>query len=91
MNSIKLSMRGDGAWKDLPQKEVIHVRDTEIGVAVLANGMVSGRPSVSFRIDLPDGPDGKNKVVIFETSGRLLITAAQMIAARFPDLLKSDH
>lgn len=91
MNSIKFTMKGDGTWPDLSQKEVIHVKGAEIGLAVLDKGTASGRPSLSFRIDLPDGADGKGRVVIFETTARLLVTAAQILMAKYPDLMKSDH
>ena len=78
---IDLNLAGDGAWPDLEAKrqvgELIHV-DATIGMTVLAGGMVSGLPSVAFRIDLPDG-----RVVVAETSWRLLAVACRTIAARY--------
>jgi hypothetical protein len=41
--------------------------------------MQSGKPSVCFRIDLPDG-----RVVLAETSALLFCRAAEAIVARFP-------
>jgi hypothetical protein len=76
---INLKLDGDGAWPDLIDKGVIHLGDdTAIGLAVLAAGMTSGRPSVMFRFDLPDGG-----VVCAEASWRVLAVAAQAIAARY--------
>lgn len=76
---IKLKLDGDGAWPDLMDKGVIHLgNDTAIGLAVLAAGMTSGRPSVMFRLDLPDG-----QVVCAEASWRVLATAVRGIAARY--------
>lgn len=70
-------------WPDLGRENVIHLGDgaPPIRVAVLENGMGSGRPSIALRIDLPDG-----KSVIAETTARLFCTAARAIMARYPDL-----
>jgi hypothetical protein len=76
---IDLKLDGDGAWPDLIDKGVIHLgEDTTIGMCVLPGGMTSGRPSVAFRFDLPDGG-----TVVAEASWRVLATAAQAIAARY--------
>lgn len=87
MPTIDLILDGDGCWPDLPQRDVIHLGNSAppIGVALLSKGMSSGRPSVSLRIDLPDG-----KLVIAETSARLFCTAARVIMARHPDLFEGD-
>ncbi len=75
---INLKLDGDGAWPELIDQPVIHLgNDTAIGLAVLPAGMTSGRPSVMFRLDLPDG-----QVVCAEASWRVLATACQGIAAR---------
>lgn len=80
MIGMSIILDGDNAWPDLRDKpDVHHVRG--MSVAALAGGMTSGMPSVCFRIDLPDG-----STVLAETSGRLFITAARAIAARFPEL-----
>jgi len=76
---IDLKLDGDGAWPDLMDKGVIHLGDgTTIGLCVLPGGMTSGRPSVAFRLDLPDG-----QVVCAEASWRVLATAVRAIAARY--------
>jgi hypothetical protein len=77
---IDLTLDGDGAWPDLSlqRDQTIHLAETTIGLAVLTGGMTSGRESVAFRLDLPDG-----KHVVAETSWRLLAAAARTIAARY--------
>lgn len=76
---INLKLDGDGAWPDLMDRGVIHLGDdTEIGMCVLPAGMTSGRPSVAFRFDLPDGG-----AVMAEASWRVLATAVRAIAARY--------
>jgi hypothetical protein len=77
---INLILDGDGAWPDLAERrgDMIHLAETAIGLTVLAGGMTSGRESVAFRFDLPDG-----RPVLAETSWQLLATAAQAIAARY--------
>lgn len=76
---INLNLNGDAAWPDLMDRGVIHLgNDTAIGLCVLPAGMASGRPSVAFRFDLPDG-----QVVMAEASWRVLAFAVQTIAARY--------
>lgn len=67
------------AWPDLDPNNVTLAEP--MGVAILARGMGSGKPSVAFRIDLPDG-----KTVLAQTSARLFCTAARAVMARYPDL-----
>lgn len=81
MNSIALNLNGDGSWPDLKDKTIHHIKNSQIGVSMLAGGMKSGLPSVSIRIDLPDGT-----VVVAETSARLLINASDLIKSKFPEL-----
>lgn len=83
MIPMTIIMKGDNAWPDLAGKDVIHLSNgaPPLQVAVLDGGMQSGRPSVALRVDLPDG-----KVVIAETTARLLCTAAKAIMAKYPDL-----
>jgi len=76
---INLKLDGDGAWPDLIDRGVIHLgNDTAIGLSVLPHGMVSGKPSVMFRLDLPDG-----QVVCAEASWAVLAMAVRAIAARY--------
>lgn len=81
MIGISLHLDGDGCWLDLPDKEIIHLSNdaTPISMAVLPNGMTSGKPSVTIRIDLPDS----NQVVLIETSWALLYTTLKSIEARY--------
>jgi hypothetical protein len=65
----------EGAWPELKDKTILHVQDFAIGG--LAGGMVSGKPSVSIKFDLPNG-----QVVFAETSLALLEAAVAAIRAR---------
>lgn len=76
MPSMQINLDGDGVWPDLHEKEVINT--LVVAVAALGGGMTSGRPSVSFRIDLPDG-----RVVIAETSMRIFVNAANAFRIRY--------
>ena len=83
MIPMSVRLEGDNAWPDLAGKDLIEA--TSIGVAVLPRGMASGRPSVSLRIELPDG-----QTVIAQTSARLFCSAGRMITTRYPDLFEGD-
>ncbi len=81
MPVLTVNLQGDGAFLDLAQQhgEAIHLTD-EIRVAGLDRGMASGKPSVAFGFVLPDG-----RWVLAETSLALLLTAADLLRARFGD------
>ena len=85
MLDMRVVLVKDGTlpWSDLEDRKVVHLGNEARGmeVAVLNNGMETGRPSVALRIDLPDGT-----VVIVETSARLFCTAAKIIMSKNPDL-----
>jgi hypothetical protein len=84
MPSLHLILDGEGAWPDLAKAEavVIHLADDAVvAVAGLAGGMQSGKPSVAFRIDLPE--DGH--IVLWETSLALFLSAADALKARYGD------
>ncbi len=85
MIPFSVILEGENAWPDLDNKEVIHLGAGSRGmqVAVLPGGMVSGKPSVAIRIDLPDG-----RTVVAETSARLFVSAGRMITARYTDLFE---
>jgi len=91
MPTIKMFMDGDNSWPDLKDKlgtdQLIHLGNDAkpIQMALLDQGMQSGRPSVSIRFDLPDG-----KTVVAETSLRLLVSTARAFASRYPDLFVGD-
>jgi hypothetical protein len=76
MPGLDLHLSGDNAWPELKEKEVI--RAYVNGIAALPKGTVEGRPSVTVRIDLPDG-----RTVLAETTLRLLLRAAEALAARY--------
>ena len=66
------------AWPDLADRDdVIHLTNT-IGVTCLAGGMESGKASVAFRFDLPDG-----RPVVAETSLGLLVMAARAFQSKY--------
>lgn len=80
MPSITMHLDGDACWPDmLDGREVIHLGNDAppIGMALLKGGMISGKPSVTIRIDLPDG-----KTVLAETSLILLESAVRAMRAR---------
>lgn len=74
--SLQIMLQGDGCWPDLKeldaQGKLTHVKGT-MQVARLSGGMGSGKDSVAFRIDLPDG-----SVVVSETSMKLFLHAADV-------------
>lgn len=85
MPVLRIYTSGDGVWPDLQRlvsedgtdPRVIQVQEP-IEVCALAEGMASGKPSVTVRMNLPDG-----SVVLGETSLALFLTAA--------DLFKTSH
>jgi hypothetical protein len=79
---MRIILDGDNAWPDLVGKRVHHIGGGgEIQVAGLEGGMQSGLPSVTIRIDLPNG-----EVVLAETSMRLFLNAAKAFMARYGDV-----
>lgn len=78
MVSISIVLE-EPAWPDVDLRKVVYL-DSMIGVTGLENGMKSGKPSVAFRFDLPDG-----KIVIAETSMALFLTAADALKAKYGD------
>jgi hypothetical protein len=76
---LKLMDEGDGCWPDLiDNPNVINAMgDSVIEIAALRGGMQSGKTSVAFRVNLPDG-----KILLFETSYSLLKTACDAIGVR---------
>ena len=82
MLDLVVQVTGDGAWPDLAGKEVIGYDEImqPLQIAGLAGGLASGKPSVTLRVDLPDG-----RVVLAQTSLALLLTAADALRARYGD------
>jgi len=83
MPSLKLIMEGDGCWPDLSLKVVREAK--EIEVACLLCGMQSGKTSVTFRLDMPDGD-----VVLAQTSLELLEAAVRAFRAN-ESIRKAGH
>lgn len=76
MPNLTLILDGDNCWPDLQEKAYQESR-APIQVAVLPQGMASGKPSITFRLDLPDG-----SIAIAQTSVALLIAAVRMITVK---------
>lgn len=89
MPSLNIIPEGDGCWPELAELaadgQLINAMEdrAKISLAFLEAGMQSGKPSITIRIDLPDG-----RVVITETSGMLFMAAARAFAAKFGDILE---
>ena len=78
MTRLDIRLDGDGCWPDLNGKgpdQVIMVDN--LAIAFLAGGMSSGKPSLTLRIDLPDG-----RSVITQTSLELFQQAARVFGAK---------
>jgi hypothetical protein len=92
MLSLDLSL-DDRPWKDLEslaaEGRVVELGpETEIGLLVLDKAMASGADAVRFRVPLPDG-----RVVVFQTSIRLLGAALRALETRrpAPDITGPPH
>lgn len=81
MPSLRVITDGVGAWPDLDRRaarhKLVEVPDTAMEIACLPQGMQSGRASVAFRIDLPDG-----RVVFIQSSLRALHAATAALVAK---------
>lgn len=69
-------------WPDLEARKVVSEGTTMGNVAVIEGGMVSGSPSVMFRIGLPDG-----SYVIAQQSAKQIATLGRMLMIKYPTLL----
>ncbi len=76
MIGLDLQLDGDNCWPELKEKGFITAELS--GIAGLPNGTVEGRPSVTVRIELPDG-----QTVLAETTLRLFLRAAEALAVRY--------
>lgn len=72
-------LEGDGSAQDLHESglEVIHITNDAkpIRISYLSGGMASGKPSVAFIFELPDG----KHYVVAETSAALFCAAGRAI------------
>ncbi len=76
MIGLDLQLDGDNCWPELKEKGYIEASLS--GIAGLPHGTVEGRPSVTVRIELPDG-----QTVLAETTLRLFLRAAEALRARY--------
>jgi hypothetical protein len=77
MTAIDLQLEGDGCWPDLVRmaaegRLIDGMAGLSIGLALLADGTARGRPSVTLRVDLPDG-----RAVLTRTTLTLLTQAVR--------------
>jgi hypothetical protein len=79
MVELQVIVDGDACWPDLKDKRIIHAVGG-LQLAALKKGMVSGKPSVCFRFELPGG-----FVLLVETSLALFLTAADTLKAAHGD------
>lgn len=83
MPALNIILDGTGAWPDLAEKQArglfIHTQG-DMAVAALPGGCESGAPSVSIRIDLPNGQS-----IMAETTLALWLTAADAFRAKYGD------
>lgn len=80
MIGLDINLDGDGCWPDLAEKKAagkLHEPGRLAGVALLKNGTTSGKHTVTFRVELPDG-----SVVTAETTAALFVAAAAGIKTR---------
>ena len=68
-------------WPELASDpKWVHLRDPVIEIVALEGGMHSGQPSLTIRLDLPDGT-----IVTAETSLAVFQTANAALRGRFGD------
>lgn len=70
MPALSIIMNGDNCWPELKKKGFIVGH--WVGIARLPNGTVLGNPTVTVRIELPDG-----QTVLAETTLALLSSAVR--------------
>ncbi len=87
MLGIIVHSHGDGVWRDLQGRQVIHLGNEAppIQIAALDGGTVAGRPSVAIRLDLPDG-----RTVVAETSLALLVGAAELLLVHYGEEVRRN-
>jgi hypothetical protein len=86
MPQLSFFLEGDGCWPDLKDGKFLQAdNEKPVQVAVLDAGMASGRPSVSIRMELPDG-----QTILGETSARLFCICAKGIMAKYPNLFTDE-
>lgn len=89
MTELDLNLEGDGCWPDLVRlrAEGLLIDGTAglpTGLALLVDGTAGGQPSVSIRVDLPDG-----RTLVTQTTLALLVSAVRAMIVRVDDVLGS--
>lgn len=77
---IILDSEEEEILKGINRNRIITIQ-TPITIAGLPAGMVSGKPSVNFTFELPNG-----EVVFAETSMRMFQLAAKMFIAKYGEI-----
>lgn len=79
---VNLKLEGDGAFaEEFKDREIVRVADgTVMYITGLEGGMASGKPSVAFAFNLPDG-----RFVFAQTSLAMLLTVADALRGRYGD------
>ena len=79
MPKLDVQLDGDGCWQDLEllQKRGAVLHSDDLAIAYLPGGMASGAPSLTLRVNLPDG-----RVVLAQTSLALFEGALRAFKAR---------
>lgn len=83
---MEINLTGDGIWPDLTAKVAagqVLPDPIKWSVSSLPEGMMSGRPSVTFRFDLPSG-----QVLLAETSARMILTLAAALKGKYGALVE---
>lgn len=78
MAIVDLKLEGDNAWPEIRDREIIDLSQGAIHFAVLPEGTESGQPSVSIRLDLPDG-----RIVFTQLTWNLLHATVKAIQAKY--------
>lgn len=92
MPAIHIIAKGDGCWPDLIElhdKGKLWQTTEPVHLALLEGGMQSGKPSVTIRLDLPNG-----NVALVETSLAALTSAVAtlgLIVSGALDPAQADH
>ena len=77
MPVLSIYLDGEGMLRGVDVNKIVQL-DSPIKIGALTKGMSSGRPSISFAFELPDG-----RTVFAQTSMRLFHIAAKAFAAKY--------
>lgn len=81
---LTIELNAEGRWTDIEEAEregkFIDGRAGRLSIGGLPAGTQSGKPTVAFKLALPDG-----RVLFTETTLALFLTAADALKARYGD------